>query len=107
MLSRGFLSSTTRSATFPTSSEPKSFFIPSPSAPTIVGAEGLGMKKDFGSLEVGKVADLVVLDKNPLDNIRNTSAIRYVMQGGQIYDGNTLATVWPKEQPLRPFKIRD
>jgi imidazolonepropionase-like amidohydrolase len=76
-------------------------------AATIMVADGLGMRKDFGSLEVGKVADLLVLDRNPLVDIRNTTAIRYVMQGGYLYDGETLAMVWPKERPLPPFKYRD
>lgn len=76
-------------------------------AGTINVAKGMGMAADFGSLEVGKVADLVVLNEDPLDNIRNTTAIRYVMKGGELYDGNTLDMVWPSAQPLRPFKYVD
>ena len=76
-------------------------------AATINVAEGMGMKADFGSLEVGKVADLVVLDANPLDDIRNSTAIRYVMKGGELYDGNTLDMIWPREEPLPPFKYVD
>ena len=40
------------------------------------------------SLEVGKLADLVVLDRNPLDNIRDTTAIRYTVINGRVYDSN-------------------
>ena len=46
-------------------------------------AEYLGVSKDFGTLEKGKVADLIVLDKNPLDDIRNTRTIHAVYLGGQ------------------------
>ncbi len=60
-------------------------------AATLHGAEYLGMERDIGSLAAGKLADLVVLDKNPLDNIRNTTSIRYVVINGRLYDGETLA----------------
>jgi Tol biopolymer transport system component len=67
---------------------------------TIYGAEGIGMGKDLGSLEKGKLADLLVLDKNPLDNIRNTTSIRYVMKNGELYDADTLDQVWPQQKKL-------
>lgn len=70
-------------------------------------AQGMGMGADFGSLEVGKVADLVVLGSNPLVDIRNSTDIRWVMQAGSLYDGDTLDMVWPREAPLRLFKHTD
>ena len=67
---------------------------------TIYGAEAIGMAKDLGSLEKGKLADLIVLDRNPLQNIRNTNSVRYVMKNGELYDGDTLDQVWPQEKKL-------
>jgi imidazolonepropionase-like amidohydrolase len=57
---------------------------------TVNPARTLGMTRDLGSLEVGKLADLVVLDANPLDNIRNTEKVSRVMLGGRLYDAATL-----------------
>jgi imidazolonepropionase-like amidohydrolase/Tol biopolymer transport system component len=57
---------------------------------TMNGAEYLGMSKDIGSLEKGKLADLVVLDKNPLENIRNTEFVRYTMVNGRLFDSETM-----------------
>ncbi|MFN0176910.1 MAG: amidohydrolase family protein [Saprospiraceae bacterium] len=57
---------------------------------TLNGAKYLGMDKEIGSLAVGKLADLIVLDKNPLENIQNTESIRYVMVNGRLYDSGTL-----------------
>jgi Tol biopolymer transport system component len=67
---------------------------------TIFGAEGIGLDKEVGSLEVGKLADLQVLDANPLEDIRNTVRIRYVMKNGRLYDAETLAEVWPRKREL-------
>jgi imidazolonepropionase-like amidohydrolase len=72
-------------------------------AATLNGAEAIGLAQDLGSIEPGKLADLVVLDKNPLDDIRNTMAIRYVMKNGELFDGNTLDEIWPQQKPLPPL----
>lgn len=67
---------------------------------TILGATGLGLDHDLGSLKPGKLADLVILDKNPLDNIRNTNSVVYVMKNGRLYDGNTCSEVYPAQRVL-------
>ena len=67
---------------------------------TVFGAEAIGLDNDLGSVESGKLADLVLLSADPLDNIRNTRAIRYVMKNGRLYDGDTLDEVWPRRRPL-------
>lgn len=71
---------------------------------TILGAKAIGLSKDLGSLEVGKLADLIVLDKNPLENIRNTNSVRYVMKNGRLYDGNTLDEVYPRQRKAPNLK---
>ncbi|MCK6690496.1 MAG: amidohydrolase family protein [Thermoanaerobaculia bacterium] len=60
---------------------------------TINGARYIGMDKEIGSLAPGKLADLIVLDKSPLANIRNTESIRYVMVNGRLYDAETMNEV--------------
>jgi Tol biopolymer transport system component len=67
---------------------------------TIYGAEAIGMAKDLGSISKGKLADLIVLDRNPLENIRNTNSIRYVMKNGELFDAETLDQVWPQQRKL-------
>ena len=60
-------------------------------AATVRGAEYLGLDGDLGSIATGKLADLLVLDRNPLLNIRNSTSIRYVMINGRIFDAATMA----------------
>ena len=65
---------------------------------TMVGAQAIGHAQDLGSIEPGKLADLQVLDANPLENIRNTNTVRFVMKNGRLYDAATLDEVWPRQQ---------
>ena len=67
---------------------------------TIFGAISIGLDKDLGSLEPGKLADLLVLDANPLANIRNIMKIKYVMRNGQMFESETLNEVWPQKRAL-------
>jgi hypothetical protein len=67
---------------------------------TITGAESIGLSKDLGSLEVGKLADLIVLDRNPLVDLANTTSLRYVMKNGRMYEASSLDEVWPRQRKL-------
>ena len=60
---------------------------------TLNGAIHLGLDKEIGSLKAGKLADLLVLDSNPLEDIHNSESIRYVMLNGRLYDAATLNEV--------------
>ncbi len=59
-------------------------------AATINGAEYIGVGDELGTLEVGKLADLIVLDKNPLENIRHTNTVTHTMINGRLYDTSTM-----------------
>lgn len=70
---------------------------------TINGAQYLGMEKELGSLEAGKLADLLVLDKNPLENILNTEFINLVMKNGRLYDAESMNEIGNQPRTRLPF----
>ena len=59
---------------------------------TLWAAESLGVEKDLGSIEAGKLADIVIIDGDPLKNIRDAWNVRIVMKNGFIYTIDTLLT---------------
>jgi Tol biopolymer transport system component len=61
-----------------------------------------GLDHLIGSIRTGKVADLVILDANPLDDLQNLLSIRLVMKGGNLYDASTLDQIWPREDRFGP-----
>ncbi|WP_426027693.1 amidohydrolase family protein [Brevundimonas sp. TWP2-3-4b2] len=71
-------------------------------AGTLNGARSLGLDRDIGSLEVGKLADMVVMNDNPLDNIRNTTSIAYTIANGRVYDTG-MNEIAPRQRPRAPF----
>lgn len=73
---------------------------------TIKGATHLGLDRAVGSLEPGKLADVVVLTRNPLDDIKHTTSIRYVIKNGIVYSGEDAARVFPNPRPAAGMYFR-
>ena len=72
-------------------------------AGTINGARYIGMEADLGSLEAGKLADLIVLEENPLENLRSSELVRYVMVGGRIFDALSMNEIAGEKLQRKPF----
>lgn len=70
---------------------------------SVHGAHFLGASKDLGTISVGKLGDLMVLDANPLDNIRNTAKIAWVMKAGRLWEAATMDEVWPEKKPFGDY----
>jgi imidazolonepropionase-like amidohydrolase/Tol biopolymer transport system component len=72
-------------------------------AATLNGARYLGLDKDIGSLEPGKLADLIVLDANPLENIRNSESVRTTIVNGRVFDAATMNEAGNHPRARQPF----
>lgn len=72
-------------------------------AATINSAEYIGAGEDIGSLKVGKLADLIVMDKNPLEDIENTLSINMVMVNGRLYYTETMNEIGNNPKERLPF----
>jgi Tol biopolymer transport system component/imidazolonepropionase-like amidohydrolase len=66
-------------------------------AATFGGADKIGFSPDLGTLETGKIADLVVLDANPLDDIHNTNKISFVIKNGEVFEADSMKEDYPQQ----------
>ncbi len=70
---------------------------------TLNGARYLGLDQDIGSIKEGKLADLLVLDQDPLENIRNSESISKVILNGRVYQAETMNQLFPDQVPRPPL----
>ena len=70
---------------------------------TVNPAKHLGMWDDIGSLEVGKLADMVVIDGDPLEDIREAEKVEHVIQGGRVYESKTMDEVFTGDGGRGPY----
>jgi imidazolonepropionase-like amidohydrolase/Tol biopolymer transport system component len=74
-------------------------------AATYTAARVLGAEEEIGSIKVGKWADLLLLDADPFEDIRNTRRIRKVIQSGRVVDREALLK-WARTSPTNSLKLK-
>ena len=74
---------------------------------TINGFKHHGLDHVLGSIEPGKLADFVIMQKNPLENIRNTRTIEYVVKNGVVYSGKDASRVFPNPMPSEKLYFKN
>ncbi|MDP4946469.1 MAG: amidohydrolase family protein [Alishewanella sp.] len=70
---------------------------------TLNPAKTFGMDHQLGSIEPGKLADLIVIDGNPLENIRVTDKVVYTMVNGRLFDAASMNEIGLRERKRQPF----
>ncbi|MCH8569323.1 MAG: amidohydrolase family protein [Balneolales bacterium] len=70
---------------------------------TINGAAYIGMDRHLGSLERGKLADLILIDGNPIENLRDTEFVTHTMLNGRLYDASTMNEIGHQPVERMPF----
>ena len=73
---------------------------------TINGFRHHGLDHRLGSIEIGKIADMVIMTKNPIDNIRNSRSIEYVIKNGIVYSGNNASQLFPSKVPAEKLYFK-
>jgi len=76
-------------------------------AATVGSADKIGYVQDLGSIEPGKIADLVILDASPLEDILNTNKINRVIKNGEVFNADTMKLEWPREGAEPKFFRQD
>jgi imidazolonepropionase-like amidohydrolase len=70
---------------------------------TINPAKTFGMDHQLGSIKAGKLADLIILDADPLKNIMDTDKVKYSMVNGRLYDAESMNQVYPEKKQRAPW----
>ena len=70
---------------------------------TLQGARYLGLDQDIGSIETGKLADFMVLNKDPLEDIRNTKTVQWTILNGRVFDSATMNQIYPTSIEREPL----